>query len=232
MNIAIIPARGGSKRIPRKNIRPLNGKPLIAWPIEACLKSGLFEHVLVSTDDDEIAAIATHYGAEAPFRRPAELADDFVATRPVTEHALGWARENWGNINNFCLLYANPFTTIENLARGYERLSQSDADEVLSVTEFAFPILRSFKINERGGVQYAFPEYKNSRSQDLPAFYHDAAQFYWNKEPYSPDRSDRLSLPLIIPRHLAVDIDTEEDWIFAEHLHALFILNAQKIPTP
>ena len=222
MKIAIIPARGGSKRIPGKNIRLFAGKPLIAYPIEACRQSGLFEHVLVSTDSEEIAAVARDVGSEVPFLRPAELAGDFVPTAPVVEHALQWAREAWGPCSSYCQLYANPFVTVQTLHQGLRLLEERDADEVLGVTEFPYPILRAFKLDARGAVYYAFPEYAPSRSQDLPVFYHDAAQFYWHACKTRPLDHVRLALPLVLPRHVVVDIDTEEDWRIAERQYSIF----------
>ena len=225
-HLAIIPARGGSKRIPGKNIRLMNGKPLLAWAIAACESSGLFDHILVSTDSLEIAKVAEKYGAEAPFLRPAKLSGDHIPTAPVVEHALQWACAHWGNPEYFCQLYANPFITADNLHAGHNRLIQSTADVVLGVTEFPYPILRAFRLDKHGGVVYAFPEHKASRSQDLPLFYHDAAQFYWHRHPQQNTPSS-FALPVIIPRHLAVDIDTEEDWIIAEKLHNIFFLQGK-----
>lgn len=223
MQIAIIPARGGSKRIPRKSIRPFLGKPLIAYAIEACLQSGLFDHVLVSTDSEEFAAVAREHGAETPFLRPADLAGDYVATAPVVDHALDWATRHWGRPDRFCQLYANPFVTAENLAGGQALLRRERANVVLAVTTFAYPILRALALDETGGVGYAFPEYRESRSQDLPTFYHDAAQFYWHElADIPPDRTKPRNLPYLVPRHMAVDIDTEEDWTIAERLFQAF----------
>ena len=225
MRIAIIPARGGSKRVPGKNIRPMNGKPLLAWPIDACRRSGLFEHILVSTDSRDIAAVAESWGAQAPFLRPAELSDDHVPTAPVVEHALAWAERHWGQVDVYCQLYANPFVTPANLERGLTLLRDSGADVTLAVTEFPYPILRAFKLDEDGAVAYAFPEYQPARSQDLPVFYHDAGQFYWHKNGSGKPGRKRKALPVILPRHLAVDIDTEEDWMIAEKLHAFFLMD-------
>ena len=228
MYIAIIPARGGSKRIPGKNIRHMNGRPLLAWPIEACRQSGLFEHILVSTDSPEIAAVAESYGAKAPFLRPAELSGDYVPTAPVVEHALTWVQQHWGPVDVYCLLYANPFVTPANLERGFNLLLKTGADTTLGVVEFPHPILRAFKLDGDGAIVYAFPEHQASRSQDLPVFYHDAAQFYWHIRGVGESGHKHKALPVILPRHLAVDIDTEEDWMIAEKLHALF-LNEQGV---
>lgn len=221
MRAAIIPARGGSKRVPGKNIRPINGLPLIAWSIRACAESGLFDRVLVSTDSPEIAAIAREYGAETPFLRPAGLADDFTPTKPVVDHAVAWIDRHWGAMETYCQLYANPFVSASGLREAFDLLTLHRADEVLAVTAFPYPILRAFRRAENGGVEYAFPEYAASRSQDLPEFFHDAGQFYWHG-PGKPGR-ERLVLPFFIPGTQAVDIDTEDDWRMAERLHALFL---------
>lgn len=228
MRIAIIPARGGSKRIPGKNVRDFAGKPLIAYPIAACLQSGLFEHVLISTDSEAIAEAARKAGAECPFMRPAELADDHTPTHPVVEHALVWAEAHWGECSEYCQLYANPFVTPETLHAGLRLLQEHDADEVLGVAEFPYPILRAFKLDERGGVTYAFPQYRTARSQDLPTFYHDAAQFYWHSRKQRPKNHVHLPMPMVLPRHMVVDIDTEEDWRIAEGLYAAFCLGRKE----
>ena len=233
MCIAIIPARGGSKRIPGKNIKLMNGKPLIAWTIEACLKSKLFSHILVSTDSPEIASVAEQFGAEVPFLRPAELADEFTPTGNVITHALEWATSNWGKITCYCQLYANPFISPHTLIQAKELLLNNDADIVMGVTEYPHPVLRAFEINDQGRINYIFPEHKFSRTQDLPIFYHDAAQFYWHKYPKNFRGEFPSTLPLVLPRHLAVDIDNQEDWILAEQMQFAFLLkegnNANKI---
>ncbi len=226
MYVAIIPARAGSKRIPKKSIRPFLGKPLLAYAIEAARDSGFFDHIVVSTDSEEFAEVARAYGAEAPFIRPAELAGDYVATAPVVDHALDWVRTHWGELERFCQLYANPFVTAKNIRDGHTLLRGRKADVVLGVTEFPYPILRAFKQQENGGICYAFPEYRQSRSQDLPVFFHDAAQFYWHElTDIPPDRTERLILPLFLPRYMTVDIDTEEDWYIAEKIYSAFCLN-------
>lgn len=213
MKVAIIPVRGGSKRIPGKNGRPFLGTPLLEYAIRVCQDSSLFDHILVSTDNLDLVALAQKCGAEVPFLRPADLAGDQVPTAPVVEHALSWIRVNWGEPEHYCQLYANPFIRAENLRRAHELLLTSGARAVLAVTEFPYPILRAFKV-VNGGVEYAFPEYRLTRSQDMPTFYHDAGQFYWHNPSFSLD----LALPLILPRHQVVDIDTEEDWLVAENL--------------
>ncbi len=223
MNVAIIPARGGSKRLPGKNIRPFLGKPIIAYSIEAALASSLFEKVLVSTDSEEIAEIAREYGAVTPFLRPIELSDDHTATAPVIEHALRWLREQGDNINYACCIYATaPFVQPDYIKIGFDLLTQENCTTTYSVTSFPFPIFRASKINENGSLEMFWPENELARSQDLPEAYHDAGQFYWlhvdrflqQKKLYASD-----SKPVILPRHLVQDIDTLEDWVRAEYMY-------------
>ena len=223
MNVAIIPARGGSKRLPGKNIRSFLGKPIIAYSIEAALASSLFEKVLVSTDSEEIAEIAIEYGAVTPFLRPIELSDDQTATAPVIEHALNWFREQGDKIDYACCIYATaPFIQLDYLNRGFDLLVQENCASTYSVTSFPFPIFRACKINENGSLEMFWPENELARSQDLPEAYHDAGQFYWlhvdrflqQKKLYASD-----SKPVILPRHLVQDIDTLEDWVRAEYMY-------------
>ena len=182
MRIAVIPARGGSKRIPRKNIMNFNGKPMIAWSIEAAKNSGLFERVIVSTDDEEIAKISSEWGAEVPFVRPAELSNDFAATTEVITHATKWAIDQKLDLASVCCIYATaPFIKVEDLKRGYEALDSGDWDYVFTVTDFAASIFRSFKETEQGGLEMFFPEHFGTRSQDLHVALHDAGQFYWGR---------------------------------------------------
>lgn len=222
MRLAVIPARGGSKRIPRKNIKPFCGKPMLAWPIEAARSSGCFDRIIVSTDDAEIAQIARDCGAEAPFVRPAELADDYAGTIPVIAHAIRWQSENASRPDAVCCIYATaPFIRVEDLRRGLSLLQSGDLDYAFSVSSFAFPIQRAIRIAASGRVQMFNPEHFNTRSQDLEPAYHDAGQFYWG----TPDAwcsgraifSDR-AVPVILPRHRVQDIDTAEDWERAEWL--------------
>jgi len=219
--LAVIPARGGSKRIPRKNIRDFCGKPMIAWSIQAALESNCFDRVLVSTDDSEIADIAKAHGAEVPFVRPAELANDFAGTGPVVAHAIEWQTE-WGGFSpeQICCIYATaPFVRSTDLKRGLQLLESSGAAYAFSVTSFAFPIQRAIKITPQQRVEMFAPEYFNSRSQDLEEAYHDAGQFYWgtarawltNLPIFSVD-----AVPVVLPRSHVQDIDTLEDWERAE----------------
>lgn len=225
MNIAIIPARGGSKRIPRKNIKEFAGKPMIAWSIEAALSSQLFDHIIVSTDDHEIADVAKTWGAEVPFMRPIELADDYVGTGAVTEHALDWVLEHIGEVDCVCTIYATaPFIVTSDLKEAYDVLVNSDAGIVFTATSFPFPIQRAIKINEQGRAEMFHPEHRMTRSQDLEKAYHDAGQFYWAKKDAVLNRSSAFSngsIPFLIPRFRVQDIDDMEDWERAELLFGL-----------
>jgi pseudaminic acid cytidylyltransferase len=222
MNIAIIPARGGSKRIPRKNIKYFFGKPIIAWSIEAAIASRLFETILVSTDDKEIAEIALSYGASVPFLRPKELADDYTGTTEVVAHAIQWLLNEGHSISAVCCLLATaPFVRSEDIVRGLFTLNSSSADFVITVTDFPAPIQRSFYELSSGGLQMFFPEHFSSRSQDLPESLHDAAQFYWgNKDAWINGMNIfcQNTVPIKIPRWRVQDIDNEDDWIRAEML--------------
>lgn len=230
MHIAIIPARGGSKRIPRKNVKPFCGKPIIAYSIEAALKSELFDAVIVSTDDEEIASVAKVYGAQVPFMRPAALSDDFTPTIPVIAHAITTfeAMHPEREITTACCIYATaPFVQADALNRALATMQQSGAHYVFSATTFAFPIERAIELEEDGAVQMLHPEHFLTRSQDLPERYHDAGQFYmgtkkaWMDElPFFAPHSRIEKLP----RHLVQDIDTPEDWLRAELMYkALFL---------
>jgi pseudaminic acid cytidylyltransferase len=223
VSIAIIPARGGSKRIPRKNVKDFCGKPMIAWPIIAALESRLFEAVLVSTDDDEIATVAEAYGAVAPFRRPAELSDDHTPTLPVIAHAIRWWEEHRSPVDFACCIYATaPFLQANDLQRGHELLRQdNDAEFAFSVTSYAFPIFRSLKLGDDGRVQMFWPENELVRSQDLPEAWHDAGQFYWGKRDAflaSNGLFTAKSLGVRVPRTRVQDIDTLEDWARAQSM--------------
>ena len=222
MNIAIIPARGGSKRIPRKNIRSFCGRPMISWPIETAFASGLFGRVIVSTDDLEIAETARAWGAEVPFMRPDALADDFAGTIPVIAHATQWAREQGWSADSVCCIYPTaPMIAPEDLAEGFRLLGDAARDFVFSATDYASPIFRAFVQTGDGGVEMVFPQHFHSRSQDLPRALHDAAQFYWGREE-AWLKAETLfgprSAALLIPRWRVQDIDTPEDWDRAEAL--------------
>lgn len=220
MRLAVIPARGGSKRIPRKNIRPFGGKPMIAWSIEAALQSGCFDHVIVSTDDAEIADVARAHGAAVPFMRPAELSDDHTGTIPVIRHAIEWFQRQGTAPEKVCCIYATaPFVRVEDIRQGLDVLGSTGCDYAFSVTSYAFPIQRALRLTATGRVEMFHPEHFNTRSQDLEEAYHDAGQFYWGqnsawlagKPIFSP-----TAAPVILPRHRVQDIDTPEDWERAE----------------
>lgn len=226
MNIAIIPARGGSKRIPRKNIKVFCGQPMIAYAIKAAQASNLFEHVLVSTDDAEVQIIANSFGAETPFVRPSELANDFTATVPVVEHsikaceALGW------QFSNVCCIYPGvPFIEIGDLKGSLAQLSESGADYCFPVTEFPAAIQRALKHNSNGLMTPFYPEYELTRTQDLEAAFYDAGQFYWGtkKAWLTNSRIHRSGMGYEIPNWRVVDIDTPADWERAERLAASLV---------
>jgi pseudaminic acid cytidylyltransferase len=182
MNIAIIPARGGSLRIPRKNIKEFCGKPMIAYAITAAKESGLFEHIVVSTDDEEITQIARTWGAEIPFVRPAELANDYTATVPVFAHAIHACLNLGWSFNRVCCIYPGvPFIQIDDLRGALARMNNSEADYCFPVTEYPSAIQRAFKLLSRGKVKPFYPEFELTRTQDLEPAYHDAGQFYWGK---------------------------------------------------
>lgn len=231
-SVCIIPARGGSKRIPGKNIREFCGKPMIGWPVTAALKAGIFDHVIVSTDDPQIAEIARSFGATTPFMRPAELADDMTGIRAPVQHMVKELEATGYQPDLVCCLYATaPFVRAEDLLRGRDALLESDADLAFSVTSFSFPIQRALKINVEGRIEMFYPQYQQTRSQDLEHSYHDAAQFYWGRrEPYMKGVSfySPAAIPVILPRYRVQDIDTPEDWETAE-LFFQFLLQKEPL---
>lgn len=220
--IAVIPARGGSKRIPKKNIKMFHGKPLIAYSIEAAKKTGLFDKIIVSTDDEEIATVAKEYGADIPFLRPKELSDDFTGTEEVIEHTLAYLKNEGETFDYVCTIYATaPLLQKEYLVEGFEQLKNSDAVNAFSATSMPFPIQRTFKLNANGRCEMFSPEYYMTRSQDLEEAYQDAGQFYWKKLGLKSKEImfGKDSIPIILPRHLVQDIDTLEDWERAEIMY-------------
>ena len=227
MNIAVIPARGGSKRIPRKNIKAFCGKPMIAYAIQAALASGLFEHVVVSTDDTEIQIIANSCGAKTPFVRPAELANDFTATVPVVVHAIQVCENLGWQFSNVCCIYPGvPFIEISDLKGALEKLEQGNTDYCFPVTEFPAAIQRALKRDSNGKMQPFYPEYELTRTQDLETAFYDAGQFYWGtkKAWLNNSRIYSSGVGYEIPSWRVVDIDTPADWERAEKLtSALFI---------
>lgn len=219
--VAIIPARGGSKRIPRKNIRPFFGKPMIAWPIRAALESNLFDRVVVTTDDAEIAEIARSYGAEVPFLRQGDLANDHAGLTEVVQDAIRRLDLSLTTPDMVCLIYATaPFLRADDLRDGLERLRASDADYAISVASFPAPVERALVV-EGGHLSMMNQANLFVRSQDLRETYHDAAQFLWAGVDtwLSERRAMRApTLPVVLPRQRVQDIDTPEDWAFAELL--------------
>ena len=220
--VAIIPARGGSKRIPRKNIKDFFGKPLIAYSIEAALKSNLFEKVIVSTDDKEIADVAIKYGATIPFIRPKELSDDFTGTGAVVEHTINYLKEQGEYYDYICTIYATaPLLQEKYLIEGFEKLKNSNAKNAFSCTSMPFPIQRTFKITQNERCEMFWKENFSKRSQDLEEAYQDAGQFYWTN--LKVESNDIMfgndSIPIVLPRYLVQDIDTLEDWERAEYMY-------------
>lgn len=225
MRLAIIPARGGSKRIPRKNIKPFGGKPMIAWSIAAAQQSKCFDRIIVSTDDAEIAQVAQAHGADVPFLRPPELSDDHTGTIPVIAHAIAWQNTNGQAVTQACCIYATaPFVKPQDLQRGLSVLETSGAQYAFSVTSYDFPIQRAIRITSEQRVVMFQPEHFGTRSQDLEEAWHDAGQFYWGEASawlegkflFSPDAA-----PVPLPRHRVQDIDTPEDWVRAELIFEL-----------
>jgi pseudaminic acid cytidylyltransferase len=222
VRVAVIPARGGSKRIPRKNIRLFAGKPMIAHSINCARESGLFDRVVVSTDDVEIAEVAKAYGAEVPFMRPAELSGDYTGTTEVIAHAVRALQSDESRVSAVCCIYATaPFVRAADLREAWQLLESGLWQFVFSATTFAFPIFRSFRKNEAAGIEMFFPEHFQTRSQDLPEALHDAGQFYWGRPQAWLDRTrifDKGSTVITLPRWRVQDIDTEEDWERAERM--------------
>jgi len=223
VKIALIPARGGSKRIPLKNIRPFCGMPIIGYSIRAALACGAFDRVVVSTDEAEIAAVARDFGAETPFMRPPELANDHAGTLPVIKHAIETLNSGGSTVELACCIYATaPFVRAVDLQAGLAALNASDADYAFSVTSFPYPIHRALRILPNQRVQMFEPDNYYRRSQDLEEAYHDAGQFYWGRAaaylrqaPFFLSRA----VPVMLPRHRVQDIDTLEDWQRAELMY-------------
>jgi N-acylneuraminate cytidylyltransferase len=231
VRLCVIPARGGSKRIPRKNIRPFCGKPIIAWSIEAAWTSGCFDTIIVSTDDEEIAEVARIQGASVPFLRPADLSDDHTGTIPVVRHAIEWHIARGHRPEAVCCIYSTaPFVTADDLKRGLQTLRSTSAAYSFSVTSYASPIQRAMRLTPHGRVEMFAPEHFNTRSQDLGEAFHDAGQFYWGRTDAWLDEIPFFSpqsVPVMLPRHRVQDIDTLEDWTRAECM-----FKALQISTP
>ncbi len=217
--LAVITARGGSKRIPRKNIKPFLGKPVILYSIQAALSSGIFREVMVSTDDEEIAALARDAGAAVPFLRSADTANDYATTTDVMLEVLESYRKLGRSFDYACCLYPTaPFVSADKLIKAMDMLSCSDADSLLPVVRFSFPPQRSVVI-QNGLLSFRWPEHMFTRSQDLQPFYHDAGQFYFFRTD-SFLKQRRLvmdkTIPMELPELEVQDIDTENDWEIAE----------------
>lgn len=219
--LCIIPARGGSKRIPRKNIKEFLGKPIIAYSIETAFETGLFDEVMVSTDDEEIAEVAKQYGAKVPFMRSAEAASDFASTADVLKEVLTKYKELGKEFDNFCCFYATaPLVQSKDVGAAFERLQQSDFTCVYPVVQFSYPIWRCLDIAEDGTMKRHWPEYENSRSQDLPKEYHDTGTFYWYKTMEWLAGNMKIG-GIIVDETSIQDIDTETDWKLAEMKYKL-----------
>jgi pseudaminic acid cytidylyltransferase len=223
MRLCVIPARGGSKRIPRKNIKEFYGQPMIGYSIKAALDSQCFDQVIVSTDDAEIAEVAKSFGAIVPFVRPDELANDDTATVPVIKHAIKWFDDQNQLPSEVCCLYATaPFVQADAIRKAYKKMMQEQVDYCFTVTSFASPIQRAIKVTAENRIEMFYPENLETRSQDLEESYHDAGQFYWGKaESFRQQKPlfSKDSTPYILPRHLVQDVDTPEDWRRAELMY-------------
>ena len=223
MRLAVIPARGGSKRIPRKNVRLFAGRPMIGHAIAVAEVSGVFDRIVVSTDDDEIAEVAEAFGAEVPFRRPAALADDHAGTVPVIAHALDTLAQQGWQASQVCCLYPGvPMLKPDDLRQAQAQLDESDFRWVLSVVAFPSPAQRALLRDEQGRLHALQPEYVRTRTQDLPMTYHDAGQFCWGlAQAWQAGETPHLGGgSVVLPPWRAVDIDTPEDWLRAEALYA------------
>ncbi len=225
MNVAIIPARGGSKRIKRKNIKTFVDEPIIAKSISAAKKANIFDSVIVSTDDDEIKDVALSFGAEVPFLRPKELSDDYTPTIPVIKHAIDQINAAQDKkVTSVCCIYPTaPFLLAQDLVSAYAMLaSDATIDYVFPVVEYDYPIQRALRININNSISMFYPENYDKRSQDLEKSYHDAGQFYWGKvESWLNEIPifNGNSASVVMPRLRVMDIDTYEDWVLAEFMY-------------
>jgi N-acylneuraminate cytidylyltransferase len=224
-NLCIIPARGGSKRIPRKNIKPFLGKPIIAYSIEVALQSGLFEEVMVSTDDEEIAEVAREYGAKVPFMRSLKGSDDYATIADVILEVLRFYKDQNKQPEVVCCLFATaPFLTQDLLQEGMQKVANERYDSAFTVQRFGYPIFRALKKNENGNLEMFWKEHINTRSQDLPQAFHDAGQLYFSKTAVLISEGtffSKNSVGIELNSHQAIDIDTIEDWEFAEKLFSI-----------
>jgi N-acylneuraminate cytidylyltransferase len=231
MKLAVIPARGGSKRIPHKNIKEFNGKPIIAYSIQALRDTKLFDKIIVSTDNAEIAEIARQYGAEVPFIRPSDIADDFATTADVIKHAIKWYQSSNKIIDLVCCLYATaPFVRSQDLFSSLEILKDGHTECVFSAAEFSYPIFRSFSLDDDCYPKMFWPENFPKRSQDLPKAYHDAGMFYIAKPCVFTEEKplfSECSKVYLIPHYRVQDIDTLEDWKRAEIMYKVLKENGE-----
>jgi len=233
MKVAIIPARGGSKRIPGKNIRAFLGKPIIAYSIEAAKLSGLFDEIIVSTDDEAIAEVARGFGAKVPFMRPKAIADDFAPIIDVMKNALEWYKSEGQQLDYLCCIYATaPFVTEQILREGFDALSASSVGASLSVAKFTYPIQRALQVTSEGCLSMIDENHLLTRSQDLPEAYMDAAQFFWCR-PEAIEKSkisflEQGVVPVVIPTSNVQDIDTLEDWERAEILYRAKLMREEE----
>jgi pseudaminic acid cytidylyltransferase len=221
MRLAVIPARGGSKRIPRKNIRAFAGRPMIGYAIGAARSSGVFDRIVVSTDDDEIAAVAREQGAEVPFMRPPELSNDTAGTMPVIQHTMQALAHLGSPATEICCIYPGvPLLQPQALRDALDLLLAGGGDYVFPVLEFPSPVQRALEREPDGSTRSMFPEHADTRTQDLPRAYHDAGQFYWGTaDAWRAGRSPHLGArTIVLPSWAAVDIDTPDDWTRAEAL--------------
>ena len=225
MAICVIPARGGSKRIPRKNIKEFHGKPMIQWSIEAAQASNIFTDIIISTDDDEIGEIAESLGALVPFKRPLELSDDYTNTTEVIAHASNWSRNQGLDAAVVCCLYATaPFVSVGAIREAYEQMQHTQSDYCFTATSFAFPIQRAIKVTLENRIEMFYPEHLETRSQDLEESYHDAGQFYWGKpENWVKEKIifNKNSSIIKIPYLQFIDINYRDDWDIAKKLYKL-----------
>lgn len=220
MTVAVIPARGGSKRIPRKNIKSFCGKPMIAWSILAAKKSGCFKRIIVSTDDNEIAKIAIELGADVPFMRPAELANDYASTPDVMQHAASWLNAQKNKPNFICCISATaPLLDPEYLQEGLKKIKNEICEYAVSVTSFPSPIQRALRITPGDRIEMFYPENFHKRSQELETSFHDAGQFYWGRTSAWISKKllfSRETVSIQLPEIQVQDIDTLEDWDIAQ----------------
>ena len=229
MNIAIIPARGQSKRIPKKNIKLMLDRPIISWVIDAAMNSNIFDDIIVSTDNEEIAEISKKYGARIPFLRPSNLSDDYVGLHDVIVHSIKQLDNIKSDHDLFCcLLPTSIFFTKEDLISGYNKVKHENWKFSFSASEFQSSIFRSFKLNNNGGVEMIFPDQYKTRTQDLHNCFYDASQFYWGKKMSWLNENilfSSHSYPIIIPNNRVIDIDNENDWKLAESLKKKLLNN-------